>query len=106
LNISEICQLLDKCREVGVSHIEIEEIKADFANDRVNFSDIASPILDMAGAGTIQGSLKMDTEDYLRAAQISDPIRHKSEQLQSLLKLDDKDLVDQLFPDHTDSESA
>jgi len=29
------------------------------------------------------------------------PITHKDEQLTSLLKLNDKDLVDQLFPDHT-----
>lgn len=29
-----------------------------------------------------------------------DPIQHKTEQLTSLLKLNDTDLVDQLFPDH------
>lgn len=35
-----------------------------------------------------------------------DPIKHKVEQLSSLLKLDDHQLVDQLFPDHTQTESA
>lgn len=32
----------------------------------------------------------------------SDPIAHKVEQLTSLAKLSDTDLVDRLFPDHTE----
>jgi hypothetical protein len=35
-----------------------------------------------------------------------DPIQHKTEQLASLLKLSDTDLVDQLFPDHRTNTEA
>lgn len=35
-----------------------------------------------------------------------DPIQHKTEALTSLLKLDDRALVDQLFPDHTEQDES
>jgi hypothetical protein len=35
-----------------------------------------------------------------------DPIQHKVDHLRSLMKLSDKDLVDQLFPDKTDVEES
>lgn len=34
-----------------------------------------------------------------------DPIKHKVEQLTSLLKVSDVELVDALFPDHTEEEA-
>ena len=36
----------------------------------------------------------------------SDPVQHKVEQLNSLLKLSDTELVDHLFPEPTEEESA
>ncbi len=33
----------------------------------------------------------------------SDPIKHKVQEMSSLLKLDDKDLVDRLFPDTSEN---
>lgn len=33
-----------------------------------------------------------------------DPIKHKVEQMTSLMKLSDTELVDQLFPDHTETD--
>jgi len=37
---------------------------------------------------------------------LNDPIKHQVEQLTNLMKLNDSDLVDSLFPDHTQDEAA
>lgn len=40
------------------------------------------------------------------AEEDADPIKHKTEALESLMKLSDTDLVDKLFPDHTQEEAS
>ena len=88
MNLSDLLAIMDKAFQLGVSEMTIEG-----NNTFVFRSDhevIPSPKSEIPASGLV-----------------SDPIQHKTEQLQSLLKLDDKDLLDQLYPDHTDqSESA
>jgi hypothetical protein len=54
----------------------------------------------------VQESVSIENLPQGITTQPDDPIQHKVDHLTSLMKLSDKDLVDQLFPDKTDVEES
>ncbi len=89
-------------REFGLSHVKMGDVEISMGSDAVTSISNSLPNGDTL-------SIKNGSPAYSSSTipMQPDPVEHKVEQLQSLLKLNDTDLVDQLFPDHTqDEESA
>lgn len=74
--------------EFGLSHVKMGDV--ELWRDSLAAKVLVPEAKDAISDGSIP-SLATD-----------DPIKHKVEQLTSLLKLGDTELVDQLFPDHTE----
>lgn len=84
----EIKTLIKTLRESGVTHYKSKDLELNL-----------TPILEVVPRETIKPKAKVSVEN---GEDESKEIIHKVEELTSLLKLSDKDLVDRLFPDHTD----
>ncbi len=80
MTIEETKELIKTLRECGVTRYKTTDIELD---------------LGPAPAINIDAPAPAPVE-----------IKHKVEELTSLLKLSDTDLVDRLFPDHTNNESG
>lgn len=85
-------------KEFGISHFKMGDVEISWEPIRTQKKlTPRSPQIQNTDAGAdLPEGISLDAED---------PIKHNIEELTSLLKLDDKDLVDRLFPE-PQSESA
>lgn len=74
-------------KELGIFRVKMGEVEFEFDNSSQSLP--------------IESTVPPDAPN-----SEADPIQHKQEQLASLLKLSNEELVDQLFPDHTEQEEA
>lgn len=79
-------------REFGIAKVKIGNIEFTVENEKISHKKIGD---DIAQCVTLESAPGAD-----------DPIQHKVEQLSSLLKLGDAELVDQLFPDHIEQDES
>lgn len=80
-------------QEFGLSHLKMEGVELTRSVPTVS-AELQKQLRAQVGHNTPLDDLSKD----------EDPIAHKVEQLTSLMKLSDVELVDQLFPDHIEHE--
>lgn len=86
---------------------EIAKAMQEFGLSRVKMGDV-----EIECGGSIGNAVSGNREEKSTLAPLTslkspeDPIEHKIDQLASLMKLGDAELVDELFPDHTDQEES
>jgi hypothetical protein len=82
---------------------EFARTMREFGLTRAKIGDV---VMVMAGAQASDTKPAQVTQQVTQAfvAPEQEPIKHKVEQLASLMKLSDTELVDELFPDHTQDE--
>ncbi len=78
MTVDEIKALVETLRSCGITHYKAGDIELDLGPAPI--IEVAKPII---------------------PDEASNEIIHKVVEMTSLLKLDDRDLVDRLFPDHT-----
>lgn len=84
----EFREIVKTMKDFGVSHVKMGDLELTMEASR---------------AEPAKASISVPVE---APAESSDPIKHKVEQMTSLLKLSDQELVDTLFPDHTQQDNA
>lgn len=90
MNAKELKAIIKTLKEAGVSNFKTPELELSFK-----------------AVESISHETKIPSQPELKAKPLDAPIdepseiKHKVEELTSLLKLSDVDLVDRLFPDHT-----
>lgn len=89
ITVEQLREILKAMKEFGVSHLKMGD-------------DVELTLVEMSG----EPAKLPDGEPGEISGQPSGPIEHKVEQLTSLLKLNDTELVDQLFPDRTQEAEA
>lgn len=82
MTLEETKELVKTLRELGVTHYKTSEIELNLLPE--------PPKAEPKFLPTVESN------------EEPQEIKHKVEELTSLLKLSDKDLIDRLFPDHTD----
>ena len=82
---SELIKLVKALKESGVTHFKHGDL------DIV----MGAPVIAQAPTPILAEPIPLDAP-----VEVSPEIKHKVEELSSLLKLSDNDLVDQLFPDN------
>jgi hypothetical protein len=101
LTFLEINLLLDKARALGAKSIDIQGVKVVFATAQTaefknsSYNEIRQPVASILAP--VQVPPTVDAAD-----PTDDPIEHKTVELTSVMKLSDNQLLDSLFPDHTD----
>lgn len=88
----EIKTLVKALKAAGVTHYKTAELELNLATSQ----SFASPNVSRETKKAPKAQLPLLTHEEEK------PIEHKVVELTSLLKLSDTDLVDRLFPDHTD----
>lgn len=81
----EFKKIVQTMKSYGVSYVKMD-------NAEIKMTDHAHPVAHEV------------TPFDSPVADDADPIKHKVEQMTSLMKLSDTELVDQLFPDHTETD--
>jgi len=83
---------------------EFAKAMQEFGLSRVKIGDVVMVMAPFKPASApVQTEIPRGTSAETSA---SDPIKHKVEQLASLMKLSDFELVDQLFPEPTEAEES
>ena len=86
---------------------ELEALFAAMHNNRVTHFQCGDIVIDMAPLdASINPPKSSSFVDPSAPVLGSDPIKHKVEQLESLMKLSDIDLVDKLFPEAEESKEG
>lgn len=100
MTAGEIRHIAKTMRDFGIAKIKVGELELTLGPDGLTDKTSAEggPSVQDAGlnpapATRVEGLTEED----------NDIIKHKAEQLQSILKLSDVELIDELFPDHTET---
>lgn len=86
---SEIESLVQALRASGVQRFKSKDFEIEFIREAPQVEKPLPAVL---------------KEESSSSKEPDKPIEHKVEELESILKLSDQDLVDRLFPDFTDDE--
>lgn len=89
----EFKEIAKAMREYGIGKVKMGDIEFELLSEQVLSKSEESSI---GGKTSLPEGISLDP---------SDPIKHKVDQMRSLMKLSDTELVDQLFPDQSE-ESA
>lgn len=81
-------------REFGIARVKTRDIELTLTE--LEPAKVANPAIEEAPISKISGI----SNALAPFPQPDEPIKHKMEQLSSLLKLSDHELVDELFPDN------
>lgn len=97
----EFREIVKTMKEFGVSHMKMGKLELTMGNGPLA---VHAPVNDSYSQGH-DSSNPLSPILPLESANLPDPIKHKVEEVTSLLKLGDIDLVNRLFPEPTE-ESA
>lgn len=93
----EFREIIKTMKDYGVSHVKMGDLEVNMGGEGSNIPSSSPAINEGGSSGYAEGS----------PTQQEDPIKHKIEEMTSLMKLSDDALVDRLFPEdkeHGDQE--
>lgn len=94
MNAREIKALIKVLRTSGVTRFKSADFEIEMGSS--NQGDCANPL-------NSNRLVRSQPPQPIKDPEPDEPIKHKVEELTSLLKLSDVDLVDSLFPDHSNA---
>jgi hypothetical protein len=86
----EFRDIAKSMKEFGISYVKMGDVTVQITSGMEQFAPGNDP------------HLKPEKNADLAVSEASDPIKHRVDQMASLMKLSDNELVDQLWPDKTD----
>lgn len=103
----EFKEIAQAMRKFGIARYKKGNIEIVASSDSQIHLPEEKPKVSVSSTGSkATEQLNLDLQDQAPAhsENLEDPVKHKVEQVQSLMKLNDLELIDKLFPDHTETE--